>query len=110
MLGSARITVTRSGQRIVASGDGARVTNAPCAPCEPVPCDTFITEATVALPVFKHPDPAEEMTKLLASVRAAPERAHLRGLQECLAQHVERDQHQEDREDPLELLRVELMG
>ncbi|KEO51704.1 ligase-associated DNA damage response exonuclease [Thioclava pacifica] len=79
VLGSAQIAVTRGEQRIVASGDYARVSNPSCAPFEPVPCDTFITEATFALPVFKHPDPADEISKLLASMRAAPERAHLIG-------------------------------
>ncbi|OWY09172.1 DNA ligase-associated DEXH box helicase [Thioclava sp. F42-5] len=79
VLGSAQIAITHKGQRIVASGDYARVANPSCAPFEPVPCDTFITEATFALPVFKHPDPAEEMAKLMASMRAAPERPHLVG-------------------------------
>ncbi|MEO1951124.1 ligase-associated DNA damage response exonuclease [Thioclava sp.] len=79
VLGSAQIAITHRGQRIVASGDYARVSNPSCAPFEPVPCDTFITEATFALPVFKHPDPADEMAKLMASMRAAPERPHLVG-------------------------------
>ena len=79
ILGSAQIAVTAGGQRVVASGDYARVANPSCAPFEPVPCDTFITEATFALPVFKHPDPSDEIAKLLASMHAAPERAHLIG-------------------------------
>lgn len=79
VLGSAQIAVEAGGQRIVASGDYARVSNPSCAPFEPVPCDIFISEATFALPVFRHPDPAQEMEKLLASMRAAPERPHLIG-------------------------------
>ena len=50
-----------------------------CAPFEVVPCDVFITEATFGLPVFRHGDPAEEIKKLLASVKLFPERAHLVG-------------------------------
>jgi putative mRNA 3-end processing factor len=46
---------------------------------EPVPCDVFITEATFALPVFRHPDDRGEIRKLLDSVRQFPERTHLVG-------------------------------
>ncbi|MGO8657595.1 DNA ligase-associated DEXH box helicase, partial [Rhizobium ruizarguesonis] len=45
----------------------------------PVACDVFITEATFGLPVFHHPDPMEEIAKLLASLRQFPERTHLVG-------------------------------
>jgi putative mRNA 3-end processing factor len=39
----------------------------------------FITEATFALPVFRHGDPDEQIAKLLNSVALFPERAHLVG-------------------------------
>jgi len=39
----------------------------------------FVTEATFGLPVFRHPDDAEEIRKLLRSVAQFPERAHLVG-------------------------------
>jgi putative mRNA 3-end processing factor len=39
----------------------------------------FITEATFALPVFRHGDPDAEIAKLLRSVAVFPERAHLVG-------------------------------
>ena len=38
-----------------------------------------MTEATFALPVFRHPDPLDEIRRLLASVAAFPERAHMVG-------------------------------
>lgn len=79
VLGSAQISVEVAGQRVTASGDYSRVANPACAPYEPVPCDIFITEATFGLPVFRHPDPAAEIARLLASVQAFPERAHLVG-------------------------------
>ncbi|MBR3371606.1 MAG: ligase-associated DNA damage response exonuclease [Rhodobacteraceae bacterium] len=79
VLGSAQIAVTGAQGRIVVSGDYSRVPNAACAPFEPVPCDIFVTEATFGLPVFRHPDPLGEIAKLLASVRAQPDRAHLIG-------------------------------
>lgn len=79
VLGSCQIRLEAKGMVAVVSGDYSRVANPACAPFEPVPCDLFITEATFALPVFKHPDPADEIGKLLASVRAFPERPHLIG-------------------------------
>jgi putative mRNA 3-end processing factor len=79
VLGSAQISVEHGGIRIVASGDYKRATDPTCAPFEPVPCDVFITEATFGLPVFHHPKAADEVAKLLKSVRQFPERAHLVG-------------------------------
>src|SRR6516162_11031648 len=52
---------------------------ATCVPFELVPCDVFITEATFALPVFRHGDAMEQIKKLLSSVALFPERAHLVG-------------------------------
>jgi putative mRNA 3-end processing factor len=79
VLGSAQIAVEAGGCRIVASGDYKDAADPTCAPFELVPCDVFITEATFGLPVFRHPDTAEEITKLLDSVKLFPERAHLVG-------------------------------
>jgi putative mRNA 3-end processing factor len=79
VLGSAQIAVTANGLRIVASGDYKNVPDPTCAPFELVPCDVFITEATFALPVFRHGDPDAEIAKLLHSVAVFPERAHLVG-------------------------------
>ena len=56
VLGSAQIAVEKDGLRIVASGDYKRRPDPTCAGFEPVPCQVFITEATFALPVFRHPD------------------------------------------------------
>ena len=39
----------------------------------------FVTEATFALPVFKHEDPDAEAAKLLASVARFPDRTHVVG-------------------------------
>jgi putative mRNA 3-end processing factor len=77
VLGSAQVAVSCKDIRIVASGDYKNVADPTCTPFELVPCDVFITEATFALPVFRHGNPADEVRKLLASVRLFPERAHL---------------------------------
>ncbi|HMK80123.1 MAG TPA: ligase-associated DNA damage response exonuclease [Xanthobacteraceae bacterium] len=79
VLGSAQICVSANGTRVVASGDYKDVADPTCAPFELVQCDAFITEATFALPVFRHGDPADEIAKLLRSVALFPERAHLVG-------------------------------
>ena len=79
VLGSAQILVEWNGMRIVASGDYKRQPDPTCVPFEPVPCDVFITEATFALPVFRHPDASHEIAALLRSVRQFPERTHLVG-------------------------------
>ncbi|WP_417809871.1 ligase-associated DNA damage response exonuclease [Thioclava sp.] len=80
VLGSAQIALThkRFGTAVI-TGDYSRSPNPACAPFEAVPCDILVTEATFALPVFRHPDPAHEIARLLASVAAFPERSHLIG-------------------------------
>ena len=79
VLGSAQIAVGANGLCVVASGDYKNVPDPTCAPFELIRCDVFITEATFALPVFRHPDADGEIAKLLASVALFPERAHLVG-------------------------------
>jgi putative mRNA 3-end processing factor len=79
VLGSAQIVMEYRGTRVVYSGDYKRRPDPTCRGFEPVPCDLFITEATFALPVFRHPDPAEEIKKLLHSVEMFPDRCHVIG-------------------------------
>jgi putative mRNA 3-end processing factor len=79
VLGSAQILVEMGGLRIVVSGDYKRKADPTCLPFEVVPCDVFVTEATFGLPIFRHPDTAGEVRKLLASIALFPERAHLVG-------------------------------
>jgi len=79
VLGSAQVLIASRRRRIVISGDYKREADPTCAPFEPLACDTFITEATFGLPVFRHSRTAAEVEKLLASHRLFPERAHLVG-------------------------------
>ncbi|MGR3320403.1 MAG: ligase-associated DNA damage response exonuclease [Pseudooceanicola sp.] len=79
VLGSAQIEIVTGGTRFVVTGDYCRHRNPSAESFIPVKCDVLITEATFALPVFRHPPPGEEIGKLLASVAAFPERAHLVG-------------------------------
>lgn len=79
VLGSAQVVLEWQGSRAVVSGDYKRQRDPTCTGFEPVPCDVFVTEATFALPVFRHPPPEHEVAKLLKSLALFPERTHVVG-------------------------------
>ena len=79
VLGSAQAAIAWKGLTIVVSGDYKRRPDPTCAAFEPQACEVFVTEATFALPVFRHPPASEEAAKLVASALQVPERAHLVG-------------------------------
>ena len=56
ILGSAQIKIEKDGYSIVVSGDYKRQPDSTCLPFEPVRCNTFITESTFGLPVYRWPD------------------------------------------------------
>ena len=62
VLGSAQVRVEAAGAVWVVSGDYKRAPDPTCAPFEPVRCDTFVTEATFALPIFRW-DPTESVAR-----------------------------------------------
>jgi putative mRNA 3-end processing factor len=80
VLGSAQILVEHRGVRAVVTGDYKTRADPTSEAFVPVPCDLLVTEATFGLPVFRHPEPADEIAKLLASLRQFPERTHLVGV------------------------------
>ncbi len=55
ILGSAQVRLEHRGRVWVVSGDYKRGDDPTCDSFEVVPCDTFITEATFALPVYRWP-------------------------------------------------------
>jgi putative mRNA 3-end processing factor len=79
VLGSAQIVLEYAGERVVVSGDYKRRPDPTCAPFEPVPCDIFVTEATFGLPVFRHPETASEIDRLLLRLHENPDRCVLVG-------------------------------
>ena len=79
VLGSAQVVVRWRGLTMVVSGDYKRRRDPTCPPFEVTPCDVFVTEATFALPVFRHPPDGGEIAKLLNSVAQFPARCHLVG-------------------------------
>lgn len=79
VLGSAQVRLERDGVVVVVSGDYKRRPDPTCAPFEPVPCDIFVTEATFALPVFRHPPAEAEVARALAMLAANGDRCLLIG-------------------------------
>jgi putative mRNA 3-end processing factor len=79
ILGSAQVVIDHKGARAVVSGDYKLDPDPTAVPFELVRCHLFITEATFGLPVFRHEPVAQEIGKLLASVRANQDRTHLVG-------------------------------
>jgi putative mRNA 3-end processing factor len=62
ILGSAQIRIEGAAGVWVASGDYKRATDPTCAPFEPIACDTFITESTFGLPIYRW-DPADAVVR-----------------------------------------------
>ena len=58
VLGSAQVRIEGPDGVWVISGDYKRAADPTCAPFEPVPCDTFVTESTFGLPIYRW-DPTE---------------------------------------------------
>lgn len=80
VLGSAQVVMDYQGTRAVVSGDYKRQPDPTAQPFEVVRTDLFITEATFALPVFRHPPARDEVAKLLGSITQFPERTHFLGV------------------------------
>ncbi len=66
VLGSAQVRIDDGTQVWVASGDYKRQPDPTCAPFEVVRCDTFITEATFALPIYRWQDTAQVAAQIVA--------------------------------------------
>jgi putative mRNA 3-end processing factor len=64
VLGSAQVRLAYGGQVWVASGDYKLEADGTCDPFEPVPCDTFITESTFGLPIYRWPPQAALMAEI----------------------------------------------
>lgn len=57
VLGSAQVRLQWRDEVWVVSGDYKLDADPTCAPFEPVRCDTFITESTFGLPIYRWPEP-----------------------------------------------------
>jgi putative mRNA 3-end processing factor len=65
ILGSAQLRVEGQGGIWVVSGDYKREPDPTCAPFEPLRCDTFVTESSFALPIFRWEEPAAVAADIL---------------------------------------------
>src|SRR3546814_6348514 len=79
VLGSAQILLEYAGERVIVTGDYKRRPDPTCLPFVATSCDVFVTEATFALPVFRHPPVEQEVGKLIAAREANPDRCVLVG-------------------------------
>jgi len=70
ILGSSQIRVEHRGEVWVVSGDYKRQPDPTCSPFEPVRCDTFITEATFALPIYTWDPPSRVVDEIVEWWRA----------------------------------------
>lgn len=61
VLGSAQVRVEHRGEVWVVSGDYKLESDPTCAPFEPIRCETFVTESTFGLPIYRWPAPAETL-------------------------------------------------
>ena len=73
VLGSAQVRLEHGGRVWVASGDYKLEDDGTCAPFEPVRCDTFITESTFGLPIYRWPTQPELFAEINAWWRANAE-------------------------------------
>jgi len=73
ILGSAHVRIARAGEVWVVSGDYKLEPDPTCAPFEPLPCHTFVTECTFGLPVFRWRPQAEVLAEINAWWRANQE-------------------------------------
>jgi putative mRNA 3-end processing factor len=80
ILGSAQILLEAGGLRLLVTGDYKTVADPTCTPFERLACDVLVTEATFALPVFRHGEAPLEIGKLLRSLALFPDRTHLLGV------------------------------
>ena len=68
--GSAQVRVHDGRETWVISGDYKRQADPTCAAFEVVPCDTFVSEATFALPIYRWPPVHEVIADLAAWIAA----------------------------------------
>jgi len=77
MLGSAQLRIEGEGGVWVVSGDYKREADPTCPAFEPLRCDTFVTESTYALPIFRWDPPESVAAEILRFWQGNKDRASL---------------------------------
>ncbi len=80
ILGSAQILINKNGYKFAVTGDYKTKKDPTTNEFELLKCNTLITEATFGLPIFKHPNPKDEILKILKSKKLNKEKNHLIGV------------------------------
>jgi len=65
VLGSAQVRLEGSDSVWVVSGDYKRAPDPTCTPFEPLPCDTFVSESTFGLPIYRWDPTAAVIAEIL---------------------------------------------
>lgn len=73
VLGSAQVRVEFRGETWVASGDYKIASDRTCSGFEPAPCQTFITESTFGLPIYRWPSESQVFDEINAWWRSNAE-------------------------------------
>jgi len=73
VLGSAQVRIESRGEVWVVSGDYKLQPDPTCAPFEPLRCETFVTESTFGLPIYRWSEPARVVDAMNAWWRANAE-------------------------------------
>jgi putative mRNA 3-end processing factor len=73
VLGSSQVRVEVDSEVWVVSGDYKRAEDPTTRAFEVVPCDVFVSEATFALPIYRWPEPEEEIDRLVDAWKGAAE-------------------------------------
>lgn len=73
ILGSSQVRLEHGGELWVVSGDYKVEPDATCTPFEPVRCDTFVTESTFGLPIYRWPSQSSVFDEINAWWRANAE-------------------------------------
>jgi putative mRNA 3-end processing factor len=66
ILGSAQVRIEGPDGVWVVAGDYKRAADPTCTPFEPVRCDTFVTESTFGLPIYRWDAPDQVMAEVMA--------------------------------------------
>ena len=64
VLGSAQVRIEHRGETWVVSGDYKLARDPTCTPFEPIRCDTFVTESTFGLPIYRWRPQAEVFAEI----------------------------------------------
>ena len=79
ILGSAQILLEDKKNKVLITGDYKTIRDDTAQCFELIKTETLITEATFGLPIFKHPEPEEEIEKLLNSLKVFTNKCHIVG-------------------------------